>query len=103
MTLLHLTANLAVGAVRMIFNLNGEYSLSQQRRTMVFKRKSFSSIMATFTKAKSDLDKYIGDTMAIKETAHQKAQDATNRESLCAIEIMKAEDAIKALNKIIGE
>jgi len=69
----------------------------------MFKRKSFSSIMATFTKAKSDLDKYIGDTMAIKETAQQKAQDATNRANLCTIEMMKAEDAIKALNKIIGE
>ena len=69
----------------------------------MFKRKSFSSIMATFTKAKRDLDKYIGDTMVIQEAAQQTAQDATNRESLCAIEIMKAEDAIKALNKIIGE
>ena len=69
----------------------------------MFKRKSFSSIMATFTKAKSDLDKYIDDTMVIHGAAQQEAIEAANKESLCVIEMMKAEDAIKALNKIIGE
>jgi hypothetical protein len=71
----------------------------------MFNRKSFSSIMDTFdktwSKAYTDLAKYIDQTAYLKVKAQEDAIKASDRVNLLTLQIMKAESAMKGLNNIV--
>ena len=64
--------------------------------------KSFDQIMSSFQKTKDELTEFINHKTDAKRQATEAAKEQLLIASDCALDIKKANKAIKAVNKFIG-
>jgi len=67
------------------------------------RKKTFGSIMKTFTKAKADLEVLIDKNAQANEKLQQKMDDILSEMAENSVECLKASNAIDKLKDLIGE